>query len=811
VTLNDTLDLLSRLRLKSKNESGSIAIISGDSGVGKSYAAETFLKPHKQKGSFILTARPKPEIDKPLYPLYEALADHLRNNQWRHQRLRKLFKEYAVMLPRIGNLIRPLIREDSYLRGIEATVAPDLLELSPYPHCLDFIKKIADGSPVILWIDDVQWADRETLNFIMYMRDRIIEEKFLLLLCLNQRSPGIKSRESLENSLSYLRASEGTATHTCDLQPYPPEEISNLIESILRRDVALDDSSLQVLYQRSRGVPFILKVFLDILREEGKLFVDAGTWRLHFPLSDLSLPASLRRGIELKLSSLYGSIPESRVILEAASVIGERFDDATIDATLSLCSTYNLLLSIEQRYSVVHHIVAERTWEFEHVTLRDFIYQSLGRRATALHLKLAEQLLVLGSENWSQIAYHFKLAGKYEEFLKFQLRQGEEFLRQGFFVEAKGIFEELWSDPIFRNTSEFQERSTEIKLKRALARFHLSEYEVCLHLLNDDHSSSEQLSPPEKLLRAKCLNKTGLRENFKEAHSDLTSLAISEEVQRDPLLLSQVYSELMVAAARLNEFDLARDAFERADLLLSRLNAQIDRARLMRKSFIFYDSDLAERLLTHALYIFESNNVDHEIVMTLNNLAAIYLDCDRPTKASDLLLKAMAKSAKIENFGMDYLLNNMSIVRLLLGDGRAALEGFREAVNFSKRTVTKLVLVNNQAAALLVLSQTRAATDSLEVLLREALPTGEDVYIVGIRFNLTLAYLVAGSFRKALFELALCNISRLKKLGGYYDRKMKELIRLSMTMIGGIKNQEACAQTITAQDVHVIDLEFWGD
>ncbi|HEX3528063.1 MAG TPA: AAA family ATPase [Thermoanaerobaculia bacterium] len=814
--LSDEKILLDACRDKAWAGQGCILVLNGESGVGKTHAVKMFLKTIRMQGdAHIFSAKGRPQTTNPLYLVYEALANHLKEYQWSVDSLRLLFKEYTVMLPRMASLIRPLIQDDAYLRGIEATVVPHLIETSPYPHCLDFLKELSGSRPLVFWIDDVQWADRETIGFIMYLRDQLSEEAMLWILCLNKRRRGIPDKEYLDDALTYL--GYGTADghvlfHEC--RPCAPDEIGALTESIIGTKVIADDRVLQALYEKSRGIPFILKILLEVLRfNHGSSFTPE-ICRLDTSIEAFSLPSSLKTAIEERVRAVYRAMPQARGVLELAAALGERFEVTTIDSILELCNAYKLLVDIEENQFLVRHLLSEELWEFDHATIRDFIYETLGEKAAMLHRKIARFLQATESENYSRIAYHFQQAGDSEFFITYTAQQAENWLKQGFFLEARDALEVLWKTPGFFEHSEYVQRGATLMHARARAHFHLSDYETCLQMIHriQADSANSANDPQILLLKAKCLNKLNSSNCFREALNILDTLTARVDLESDPILLGRARAEMVVSFAHLNRFSEAREAFSQSELLLNPYEAPVERAQLMRRSCMFYEPEVAEKILLRAAEVFERHKVDHEFVMSLNNLASVYLDSSDPRNAATILAKAIKRSSRIGNFGMDYLLNNMALVRFLDRDYEQSLAVLREALAFAKRQVNRIVILNNQAAALLGLGETAAAEELVRRLLPEAERVGEDVYLIGISFNMALFLIKTSRPLEALLELARCQIDSVKEFGSYYERQRSLLLGTILREQGAVRiDIDFPNRFLGDPEPHTIDLQFWGD
>ncbi|HEU4562279.1 MAG TPA: AAA family ATPase, partial [Longimicrobium sp.] len=770
--LADTLRLLSDLHARAVAGRGSVVVLCGDSGLGKTYTVETFVN-SLGPTEILFRAMGRPQTSKPLYAVYEALAERLGKSGW--QRYSQTAREIAVMLPYVGSWLKPFLPETP--RSAPSLPADLFTDRSQYPHIFDFIRGTAKKQPAIFWIDSVQWVDQETLEFLKYLRDRAADGNILWVLCLNPSGPGISSPDAIAQFLSYFRgAAYRDDVCVCELRPYHRDDFDALVARILSGPVELDPGSAALLYERTKGVPYIVRTILKLLLEEGKLVDERGHFRLFTPLTDLSLPESLRSAIADRLRSVYLSVPRSRGLLEAASVIGEQFDDTTLDSVLDLCDTYTLLATIEAQQHLVRNLIEQRRWEFEHVTIRDFVYSSLGRAAGRIHRRLAEHLVASGFDDTSQIAYHFRAAGDVHTAIVYSLLHARQCLHHGFFREAQRTFDELWESGELFAHPEYEADQFGIHYDRALGYFYAGEYEQSLdQLARLDNPPGTQEAVLLGLLQAQCLNKSNRPADFARAAAILEGLT---QVPAQRSLAGRILAELVVSYAHLNRYAEAQRTFEQADRLLGASDQVLERAKLMRKSCIFYEPELAIPILKRAAEVARSRRINHETVRALNNLATVYIAGGDYEAAAHTLDAALPLSTELGGFGGDYLLNNLAILRVRSGHPQDAISLLRKALDLTRRPVVQLILHANRAACELAAGSTAVALESLTRLLDQAQVVGEEMYTMAIRMNLAALHVTRGEHRAAFNQLVACDPVLAEFDSAYGEQHKYVLLRL---------------------------------
>jgi tetratricopeptide (TPR) repeat protein len=801
---------LATLYERSRAGQGALLVLVGESGVGKTFEVQAFLNHNMTTQDLLLSAKCRPHTNIPFYPVYESVLEHATHHT-KSKALRALLREYACLLPQLGSSLGALLQE-SYSSPLPTSSISSTFN---NPHLLNFLRKLARRRLLVVWIDDFQWADADTILFAYYLQQRLSHDRTLWILSVNPRRQQAETKEILAELIEGMQRAASASTLVWELKPCTREDLLPLLCSILDSTVELDRASLDILYAKTRGVPYILRIFLDLMIDQKLLYLQNGSYRTAAPIRDLSLPEDLRGALASRLQKLYHRLPAARDVLEVASVIGERFAERTLETLLDICNVFILLSTIEEQHQIVRNLLRERQWEFEHVVIRDFVYDSLGAQAREFHLRLAQFLDATNSRDYDQIAYHFALAGWAEESVAFKLRHAETLLTEGSFPAALRAFGELRAYPGFTSTLVYQERAFDIEFEQALLLFYLGRYTASLAKLDyiRELLPNRSMEPELLLLRSRCLDKSNSASHFREARSLLERLR--ETLDKDPrrLLLARVCAEAVVCHAHLNNFAIARERFEDARSLLADYDEPLEKARLMRKAIMFYEPELTVPILRECLAIVRRYRIDHELIMTLNNLATEQMSLTQYDAASEALREAITYSVTLDNFRLDYLLCNRGLIQFRTGQPERALADFREALSVADRAVNKLIIKLNIGSTLFSLNEVRAAKDLFQDLLIEAQETGEDVYVISVKLNLARCHIVEGEMLQALLMLASSNVPRIKI---YSERRVRDhaaLLDHILYSIGSLRgsSRDKAREQEAWKMPYLMGMEFWGD
>jgi hypothetical protein len=151
----------------------------------------------------------------------------------------------------------------------------------------------------------------------------------------------------------------------------------------------LPEALARQLTDKAEGNPLFAEEILSFLRERGVLRAKAGG--LDFDASAApALPASVLSLLNARVDRLA---PTDRALLQAASVIGRRFDPELLAVAVGETDDFNTRLAAMEALDLVHPEGKSSAYLFKHGLVRDALYQSLLTEARkSLHLQVAEQI-----------------------------------------------------------------------------------------------------------------------------------------------------------------------------------------------------------------------------------------------------------------------------------------------------------------------------------------------------------------------------------------------------------------------------------
>jgi class 3 adenylate cyclase len=230
-------------------------------------------------------------------------------------------------------------------------------------------------SPVVMLIEDLHWIDSGSEEVLGKIVDRGTK---LRLLLLYTRRPEYQPAWLDRPMVTKLR-----------LEPLPMGDIRRLVQARLGVEL-LPEALARQITEKAEGNALFAEEIVSFLSERGALHTTEGKVEFDAGAVAAALPASVQSLLTARVDRLA---PQDRTLLQAAAVIGRRFDPQLLAVAADDESDIDARLAAMQALDLVYPEAKSGDYTFKHALVRDALYQSLlkGPRA-ALHLKIAEEI-----------------------------------------------------------------------------------------------------------------------------------------------------------------------------------------------------------------------------------------------------------------------------------------------------------------------------------------------------------------------------------------------------------------------------------
>lgn len=424
---------LRRAYARVKDGSSVLAAVTGEAGMGKSTLTEDFLREIGVGADRPIIARGRCSERlagaEAYLPILEVLEDVLRRST-------------GVSMDQVMRTVAPTWYIQVATRSEHPSVvdmrreAPAVSQERMKRELAALFEDLSRGRPVVVFLDDLHWADVSTIDVLNYLARRFADLRLLVLVTYRQSEMAVA-----QNRFASISAD----LHAHGLFEHVP--LDSLSVGDVERYLALEFPSHQFppvfasfIHGKTEGTPLFMADLLRYLRDSGAIAERQGKWGLQRPISELprDLPESVRSMISRKIDQLD---ERDRRLLVGASVQGYEFDSATVSEATGIDP-----VDVEERLDVLErvHVFVKRgpeeefpdraltvKYQFAHVLYQNLLYASLqptqratlsGRtgRALAAHYgerddEIASRLAILfeGARDFATSAQYFFAAAQH--------------------------------------------------------------------------------------------------------------------------------------------------------------------------------------------------------------------------------------------------------------------------------------------------------------------------------------------------------------------------------------------------------------
>jgi eukaryotic-like serine/threonine-protein kinase len=285
--------------------SGGVALLVGEAGIGKTWIAREFVREAQQDGAIVLWGRCfEGEWQPPYGPWVEALAE-LVGGLGRVGRVdgiepEHLRRELGAGAAPLGQLVPEL---HTALPDLPPPVPlrPDEMRLRLYEAVTRVLRTAPRNQPIVLVLDDLHWADRDTLQLLWYVARSGHRSRLLIVGVYRDPDPDFGPTHPLHDTLAILRH-EASYEHIAVSGLDYPEAAAYLAQAAGQ---GLPRSLVQAIYAETDGNPFYTQEVFRHLVEERKIVRRAERWSTDAGTGDLGIPdgeiAPTDRPVELRV------------------------------------------------------------------------------------------------------------------------------------------------------------------------------------------------------------------------------------------------------------------------------------------------------------------------------------------------------------------------------------------------------------------------------------------------------------------------------------------------------------------------------
>jgi PAS domain S-box-containing protein len=397
-----------------------IILVSGHAGIGKSALVREIHKPLTLENGYFITSKfDQFKRNTPYYAIIDAFSELMQQILAESEEsLAAWSKKLSAALGPNAQIIIDVIPE------LELII-PDHLK-KPQPErekAPDFIHKMAPEQalnrfnlafqnfmavfispehPLVIFLDDLQWADTASLKLIQGM---IFVQKTNLLLIGAFRDNEVDAAHPLMQTMDELRKSGVNIRHI-ELKPLQPDEICQLVAETLHRTYAKARPLAEIVYSKTGGNPFFINVLLKSLYDDKLIDFDPHKGRWNWSLQQIRSVEISDNVVELTASRIKKLSRAAHDILTLAACIGNRFTISilayiseqtrlTIRLQLQEATAAGLIFPLSDTFKLIDQDDNIRIeYKFAHDQIQQAAYSMIPKeRKQAAHRRVGLMLL----------------------------------------------------------------------------------------------------------------------------------------------------------------------------------------------------------------------------------------------------------------------------------------------------------------------------------------------------------------------------------------------------------------------------------
>ena len=409
---------------------GRLVVLAGELGIGKTRTAQELGVLAAQRGAQVLWGHCyEDEGAPPYWPWVQAIRSYIRERD--PNELRSEMGAGAEHIAEIVSDVRDM------LPGLATPpqVEPEQARFRLFDAITTFLKNAAQGKPLMLVLDDLQWADRSSLLILEFLAREIGASRLLLVGTF--RDVDLPPEHPLAQSLDAL--DQERLLQRVILGGHSRSDVARFIE--VTAGVTPPEEFVEAVHTQTEGNPLFITEVVRLLMQDGELTADSGaTWTVR-------IPEGVREVIGRRLNRLS---QETNEILTIASVSGREFEPSLIAPLVENTSEDRLREVLQEAMAalVIEELPRGR-YQFSHALFRETLVEEMSlTRKARIHATIGETLEELYGDDAephaAELAHHFREAqtavGK-EKLVRYSLMAGERALASYGYEDALDHFE----------------------------------------------------------------------------------------------------------------------------------------------------------------------------------------------------------------------------------------------------------------------------------------------------------------------------------------------------------------------------------
>ncbi|EQC46125.1 AAA family ATPase [Bacteriovorax sp. Seq25_V] len=334
-----------------------LALVSGFSGIGKTALVSELKRPMTEHNGYYISGKfdqlkkniPFSGLNQAITQLVnEVLTESQDVVQSYVDKIKKTVGDNISLISDVIPAVKNLFPHTKKLKDeLSATESLNLF-CKTFSSFISVFKE--SGKPIVLFLDDLQWADSSTISLIKFLITDIKDHNILIIAGYrnNEVGPNHPWQICINESIAL-----GGIVDNIELQNLEVSHLEKLIKNTLHLKDKSERLLAQVIFEKTNGNPFFAQSILKSLYEREIIFFDEvlNIWNFDSKkIGEIEISNNL---IELLVQGLNRIEPRFLEVLQCASAVGAQFDidivSHTLDISKEVCLEA-LIVGLEKKY-----------------------------------------------------------------------------------------------------------------------------------------------------------------------------------------------------------------------------------------------------------------------------------------------------------------------------------------------------------------------------------------------------------------------------------------------------------------------------
>ena len=390
-------------------------LVSGYSGMGKTVLIQEIYKPlTRQRGYFIAGKFDQFQRDTPYASLIQAFRSLVRQLLTESDtQISKWREKLQAELGEASGVIVQVIPEVELIIGSQPPL-PDLPPAEQRNRFNRVLQKFINiftqpEHPLVIFLDDLQWADRASLELIQLWMT-VADNKYLFLIGA-YRDNEVSEAHPLIQILENIAKAKVTTINKIFLTPLTLTDITQILVDTLFVASKYDQLLAKLLQQKTGGNPFSINEILKTLHSEGWFNFNYGSHQRQWDFKQIKAQPLTDNVLDITNKNVKKLPTATQAVLKLAACVGNQFDLRTLaiiyekslqetatDLRVALQS--GLIVPLSRDYQLAEldveglsqRLVAE--YKFAHDRIQQAVYSLISEAdRQSVHLRVGRLLL----------------------------------------------------------------------------------------------------------------------------------------------------------------------------------------------------------------------------------------------------------------------------------------------------------------------------------------------------------------------------------------------------------------------------------